>query len=152
MPSEGRCATAATYPCCGETGGTFGGAFSPWIETVGTIVAGWVMPFEGRRATADTYPRCGETDGTFVGTFSLRMKPLAPLSVLSHLGLKPVAPLSVLLLTGVQPLAPLLIINGCFGGILHRQRCWGFHPTASVSRRWWHWFHLLVDESGERHR
>ncbi|MGP1498094.1 MAG: hypothetical protein ACTTI9_06160, partial [Schaalia odontolytica] len=88
MPSEGRRATADTCPCCGETGGTFGGAVSPRIETVGTfvgafslrgatvgtIVAGWVMPSEGRRATADTCPCCGETGGTFGGAVSPRIE------------------------------------------------------------------------------
>ena len=194
MPFEGRRATAATYPCCGETDGTFGGAFSPRIETVGTfvgasslwyetavtfvgtfsprietggtfvgasshrgatggtivgafsarnetagtIVAGWVMPSECRSATADTYPCCGETGGTFGGAFSPRIETVGTFVDTFSLWMK--------------PLAPLLIINGCFGGILRRQRCWGFHPAASVTRRWWQWFHLLVDESGERHR
>ena len=99
---------------CGETGGTFVGAFLPWIATVGTIVAGWVMPFEGRRATADTYPRCGETGGTFGGAFSLRGATVgtfvagwviqsegrSELLILTHVVVKLVAPLLVLFSPG----------------------------------------------------
>ena len=66
---------------CGETGGTFVGAFSLWGATVGTFVAGWVMQSEGR----------------------------SELLILTHVVVKLVAPLLVLLLSGVQPLAPLLL-------------------------------------------
>lgn len=123
---------------CGETGGTFGGAFSLWGATVGTFVAGWVMQSEGR--------------SELLILTHVVVKLVAPLLVLFLSGVQPLARLSVLSYLGLQPLAPLLIINGCFWGIFRQQRCWGFHPAACVSRRWWHWFHLLVDESGERHR
>ena len=57
---------------CGETGGTFGGAFSLWGATVGTFVAGWVMLSEGR----------------------------SELLTLTHAGVELVAPLSVLSYSG----------------------------------------------------
>ena len=81
-----------------------------------------------------------------------RLKPLAPPSAPPRPEPQPLAPLSILPSTRLKPLPPPSTIYGRFWGIFRRQRCCGFHPAACVSRRWWHWFHLLVDESGERHR
>ena len=72
MPFEGRRATAATYPCCGETDGTFGGAFSPRIETVGTFVGASSLWYETAVTFVGTFSPRIETGGTFVGASSHR--------------------------------------------------------------------------------